>query len=633
MPQSDSYKNPSLSTDFKVMDDEEGIFILAKTQPFLEAKYEALKRYTSLVDPIHYQHHLPEAKPKIIDINPDSEECINAGYLFYMQIDQVLPRLVSALYGKHEINLYSGNSHGAALYAAGLLPVMTNLSSPHINEITGKIHEVTMENILPGDIVLYGKKDHSFVFIDKDICLSMDESVMSLELHSTSDVAVRYEMLPDMFEKSNPNVVVFRNNGWQIPEPCIQAVLEYYGYPMVSYNFTTAPNYHRLLPIAKVVYDFQKEDSRYYKLVFDKLLSCMPVSVRMAIVPPISPSSTPAKTVVVLMVPDKQNGNDYFSEDKCDSADVATSLQPELLYLATKEDLSLGSGNVPGASSKVREDSEFIYNVCEDFIRELIHPSLRAGTCTGSEALILSNMITAIFGQAYQCGRCAHHSSAVFIKALELEVSECKEIMSLSGVNAKGLTDNFEEREQDPRGSVRMLCDHAIPIFNRDRFSSTIGDISSWTRITAVDTWGKGQVLEYKDEEHPKGKDLVYGYFTPDIVKLDIRVENNLRKSDWKKYADLLIQSKKYINDHFQDWFEEYNRADRADCNYEDELTRLNEVFDYKIKMYERFSNPFIIRHWKNNTSTFFKEDKPTPANSALTENVKAILSLSSPGI
>ncbi len=268
----------------------------------------------------------------------------------------------------------------------------------------------------------------------------------------------------------------------------------------------------------------------------------------------------------------------------------------KLIYEEVRKDLPLGSWNTNDDDDSF--DRALFLRVMIDHITPELYK--QSDSCTSKEAAILDQMVTAFLAQAIQCGSCFEHAASVFVSALEFKIPESKELVRIDGNQAlkpyvRGYRKDNGEPIQEQFGS------HAVPIFGRDK-SSNLEYISTWDGITVIDTWGEGQILEYKKGTSPKDVDLVYGFFKPQSALSLVRVDQNLQADQWKKYAVLLTHIKNYINDHFEKWFETADGiANKVQKEYwlkyivkyrnrfTGELPRINAIFDAKIEKYKNF--------------------------------------------
>lgn len=293
------------------------------------------------------------------------------------------------------------------------------------------------------------------------------------------------------------------------------------------------------------------------------------------------------------------------------------SAQMRLIYQQTKAELPLGSGNTASASPEATEKSTFLVTVSRNIRDHFILPAMRNKTHTLTESQVIIQMVDALLATAYQCAHCPAQASVVFVKSLECEVNECKEQVQITG--NKYLKTDIIGVTLDGIPVRKKYNSHNITVFGRDKTTSQLNFIPSWYGVTTVDTWGPGQILVYKKQEVPNGVNLVYGYFEPEQVVCNVRIEKNFSAQDWLKYAGILKQIKHLINAHFEHWFFE---EERTHTNFAKELARINCVFDAKIKMYEDFGmHPFRVRHWRGNTNTLFQESKAAPVNAEVTEH------------
>ena len=271
------------SKDFEIVNRADDIFMISRNQSFLSEKVEVLKQYSKLVLP-----WMKQGEAKIHEIQ-SNHYLFNKGYTHYVKLNNILPKLVTVLYSNHPNYGSYSNCHGMALLGAGIVPVVSSLQSPLIGlRKVLKSHEVTIENIQPGDLIFYTKNSHSFIFLDKDICLSMNGRGQSFEILPTDFVINKYKMPPNMIDKGDPDAMIFRKNkNWSIPEPIYKTLVEFYELNPFSYMCSTDRNSHLLAPIARTLKNAylqaQEEDienDRYFfRFVFNTVLDSMPCRI------------------------------------------------------------------------------------------------------------------------------------------------------------------------------------------------------------------------------------------------------------------------------------------------------------------------------------------------------------------
>lgn len=298
--------------------------------------------------------------------------------------------------------------------------------------------------------------------------------------------------------------------------------------------------------------------------------------------------------------------------------------QAKLLYQLVRDDLlPLGSGNFPGASEDAKAKTTFVSTISDEIYNNFIQPAIKERIFTRKEGQMIRAMSSAMFAEAYQCGSCVAHANLVFVKSLELEFSECKERVQITG--KKSLKGEFSGYTKKGTPRFTYYNAHNITVFARDEEKSLLSDESIFEGTVVVDTWGKGKVVEYQKENDPKGRYLVDGYFAPDKIEFCNRVEKNLTPEEWYKYASFLTDLWAHINENFPEWFKEGKRPQE---NYQQELESIYQVFNRKVKAYASIlTSPFMIRHWKNNAPTLFQAEKGALNNQAPTEQVQKILS------
>src|SRR5579872_4797625 len=98
------------------------------------------------------------------------------------------------------------------------------------------------------------------------------------------------------------------------------------------------------------------------------------------------------------------------------------------IYEQVLDDLPLGSGNT--VENIDNYDKAFFLRILSDhIISEFYNPA----RCTVRELKFLHQMVNAFLAQAMQCAGCVEHAASVFVKSLELNVPECKELIQIEG--------------------------------------------------------------------------------------------------------------------------------------------------------------------------------------------------------
>jgi hypothetical protein len=263
------YKN----IEFEILNKKKGRFdicctIASNDKAFLEETWKLVAEYTRKIDPLaeigemkienlgeeEYQNLIdPEEKERFYSDTSYDPKVFNYG----IHLDSLLPRLVKTLYGNNPVNTYKGNCHGAALVAAGIFPIMRYLEYP-VGLVDSKIHEISIKELGLGDVVYLqsmgrGKGDHSFVFLDHNISLSMNGSGEALSIYRTGYILKYYhfpsDVLKENFLKTDENnkiwekeiTILRKNDNWKYPEPILRDVISFYEIVKESGRYT---NYH-----------------------------------------------------------------------------------------------------------------------------------------------------------------------------------------------------------------------------------------------------------------------------------------------------------------------------------------------------------------------------------------------------
>lgn len=207
---------------FDVRLSEEGDISLVGVNPdFLESKAKAIIKYTAQA--------YPDAKiPDIKEIKVNNFQIkTKEGYTCAIRLNPILPPLVAKIMELSGDDHFRGmNCHGAAAVAAGLFPVVTVASGAYPPE-TGYT-KVPAKELSAGDIIRL-ETDHSFVFIDNDICLSANGPRQPLTFHRTEEVLDRYQYPKDVLTTHSKDFNVYRRDkGHTFSELIIADLMEYY---------------------------------------------------------------------------------------------------------------------------------------------------------------------------------------------------------------------------------------------------------------------------------------------------------------------------------------------------------------------------------------------------------------------
>lgn len=181
------------------------VVLLSSDVAFMQKALTIMKSYTRQVDPRAF---ITESS---IGQVVDPAQC--KGFTHFVDLLHILPRPVRLFYGAHALNRSDGNCHGAALMAAGLLPMVSHKNCTPIFStwIDQMLEEVRVADVKAGDLVYLdshpqNRSDsgicscHSFVFLSHELCLSANGKGKSLELYSLSDVIKSMNILQTLLQ-------------------------------------------------------------------------------------------------------------------------------------------------------------------------------------------------------------------------------------------------------------------------------------------------------------------------------------------------------------------------------------------------------------------------------------------------
>lgn len=260
--------------DFDVQFLEDGnIYLVGDNPDFLESKAKTIIKYTAQSYPLT---KIPDAKE--IKLEKITNE---KGYTSAIQLNNILPLIVALIITPDErrnrfINI---NCHGAAQVAAGLFPLVTDSRKPPVGVKFCGSSEVRKEELSTGDIITLDT-DHSFVFIDNDICLSSNGSAVRLSFCRTEEVLERYNYPKDVLTTYSKNFRVFRRDiDHTFSESIISTIMEYY-------RLTVIPafmwNFERYKLVEKVMFSLYEEcvyknkDNKTLKSIYTMLTKNIP---------------------------------------------------------------------------------------------------------------------------------------------------------------------------------------------------------------------------------------------------------------------------------------------------------------------------------------------------------------------
>ncbi len=264
------------ATDYTIQhnDANKTVSIVSNDLDFLKEKWLLISEYTRKVDPV--------VKSKNVFITERSNG------IYKMDIHEILPRPLRALYGTHRINTWQGNCHGTAIVAAGIFPVMSGLENPFELSLTkSKTYEISHDKVSSGDIIFH--QDHSIVFLDNDLVISMNGAGESLEIQPIKNVIKIYECFQKEQEKEKL-LILRKVENWHYPEEIMPSILEYYDLlSSVSNDKNCLSKNDRLTTISKQIHlfvlqnynvDVEEEIKAAWRRLIVEITLLMPFDIR-----------------------------------------------------------------------------------------------------------------------------------------------------------------------------------------------------------------------------------------------------------------------------------------------------------------------------------------------------------------
>lgn len=291
-----------------------------------------------------------------------------------------------------------------------------------------------------------------------------------------------------------------------------------------------------------------------------------------------------------------------------------------------KKEFKHSATNVTGASATATADFLFMRFIRTQTTKPII-TSLKERKSTFIEVSNAETAIIAIFAHAYHLGNCGEQTSVVFIKLLEDGISESIEIMNMEGTYLKG----GYTLEREGKSIAYEYKTHAVVASGRDLISSNLQDASTWKNASISDTWTEGFLHQGKISTKLKETDLTRGFFRLKRITSEPRMDKNLNDTEWYNIANLLRQSKKYLNVNFKKFAAEHKR-EVADLDAE--VVKINFEFDRKIKSYTNkgfhtvVDKSFMIKHFLNKTDTLFRTETRGSASSCPTAQIRKLARL-----
>lgn len=230
------------------------VYLFGKTDSILNEKCSLIKSYTAKVDPNYTPDDVNiedgRVKPLVIGRHQCELICMPAsclgeweevatsvnmaalreeGFNYYVNVLSLLPRPIMAFYGTHRFNSGSNNCHSITEVCAGFFPMrLGNYDLSRYHPQSARIL-IPREELETGDAIVL-PTEHSFVFLDHNISLSMNGVGQPLLLHHTEDVLECYNMPTNtlLSPTNDHKLTIYRKpRNWQYPEEIMSAVLEY----------------------------------------------------------------------------------------------------------------------------------------------------------------------------------------------------------------------------------------------------------------------------------------------------------------------------------------------------------------------------------------------------------------------
>ncbi len=205
------------------------ILLCASSREFLTEKAKLLGEYTKKVDPAALNDKKivvakMEFKYKGFEYSTLLGNIYGGGK--EPERTSLLPRVVQRLYSVHPINNSYGDSHQTAIVTAGLFPGMLGHGSQEMP--VGSSDRVIKGALQPGDHVRLIGKNQSIVWLDGDICLSMNGRSSPLELQSVQRVFDIFHFNGEGFKSKNPEItneiyVLRKKEEWKYTEEILEA--------------------------------------------------------------------------------------------------------------------------------------------------------------------------------------------------------------------------------------------------------------------------------------------------------------------------------------------------------------------------------------------------------------------------
>lgn len=197
------------------------------TKVFLEETWNNIAEYTRKVGEV-------KMGEKAITHIRENEYSLN--------LDSILPQLVSVLYGKHNVTNMSGDET-APFIAAGLTPVHKD-STAISNE---KVDLIPLSELSSGDLVAISiSKYHNYYFVYLGTLSIAMEEFDTITIKPTVDILKKYNYPKDFLKISKEGegkkleeptkfIQIYRKKeNWKLPKEIVDAFFEFY---KVTYNY------------------------------------------------------------------------------------------------------------------------------------------------------------------------------------------------------------------------------------------------------------------------------------------------------------------------------------------------------------------------------------------------------------
>jgi hypothetical protein len=255
------------------VDENQSILLMSDDSDFLRRAFDLIAQYAKKIDPtaaltacnikkvedlslqfVFYDRNNPydgymHEQPPTYGLKRKYQYCVD--------IYEILPRIMRVFYGSR-IVCPPSNCHGAAVVAAGILPIMMDLRPP--TYWCHKVDYISPANIEVGDLVYLREGDHSFVYLSPELCLSKNgRSPAPLELYQTADVLKSYGYPAEALTSSEYVSVYRRKGSLDYLESVMPSLIEFWGFyydMMRKYGVPEQhPKYARLEVIEKKLYE------------------------------------------------------------------------------------------------------------------------------------------------------------------------------------------------------------------------------------------------------------------------------------------------------------------------------------------------------------------------------------------